>query len=225
MNEMRQEKKANKDRVWDENAYRIRGCQFEGLKPIPFDPELDPRPGLCLWCWSPYHRQKDCPEKEVHWRTVCFNCGRKRRTFDTCERCRDAHETHLRQKAEGSRLGTKQERGKRSRSPLRKGPKYGYFTYSTEDLIHPLNREVNLSSSSHQASGSSSQSSQSQPSSSHNTNGLRAQDSGNGDIVQRLLDAAHQVPDELIIGHVTIYIYIYIKIISAAAATAAVPYA
>ena len=196
MNEMRQEKKANKDRVWDENGYRIRGCQFGGLKPIPFDPELDPRPGLCFWCWSPYHRQKDCPEKGVHWRTVCFNCGRKRRTFDTCERCRDAHEAHLRQKAEGSRLRPQLERRERSRSPLRKDSEYGYFTYPKEDLIHTLNSEVSQSSSSHQASGSSYQSSQSQPSSSHHTNDPRAQNSGNGDLVQRLLDAAHQVPEE-----------------------------
>ena len=89
-----------------------------------------------------------------------------------------------------------QERRERSRFPLRKSPEYGYFIYSTEDLIHSLNREVNLSSSSHQANSSSSQSSQSQPSSSHHTNGPRAQDSGNGDIVQRLLDAAHQMLDE-----------------------------
>ena len=89
-----------------------------------------------------------------------------------------------------------QERRERSRSPLRKGPEYGYFTYPTEDLIHPLNHEVSQSSFSHQASGSSSQSSQSQPSANHHTNGPRAQDNGNGDIVQRLLEAAHQVPDE-----------------------------
>ena len=57
------------------------------------------------------------------------------------------------QKAEGSRLGHQQERRGRSRSPLRKSPKYGYITQPPEDRPQSSTREASQPSSSHHVDG------------------------------------------------------------------------
>lgn len=65
------------------------GTAFGGLKPIPFDQELDPEPNACFRCRVQNHDALTCYRPKTH--SWCFNCGRKDRRVYTCERCSEAY--------------------------------------------------------------------------------------------------------------------------------------
>ena len=78
------------DRAFGEDGVRLRGTQFGGLNWIPNNPELDPPSRQSFRCWDGEHMQFLCPKKGLIPDHFCYNCGRKWRRIDNCERCRDA---------------------------------------------------------------------------------------------------------------------------------------
>ena len=117
----------------DDRGYQLKGSQFGGLKPIPRHPQLDPLPKHCFRCWQKGNQHNHCPFKSnLEGLTFCFNCGRRFRTLQTCERCSEAHEEHLRVRAlqsidpsrrQDQSMGSSREaRIDRARSPVRQQP-------------------------------------------------------------------------------------------------------
>ena len=90
-------KNQGKEPSWDKEGRKLKGCQFGGLKPIPYNPSLDPLPKRCFRCWLKGHSHNRCPSNISV--IYCYNCGRRYRTYNTCERCSDAHERYLKEKA------------------------------------------------------------------------------------------------------------------------------
>ena len=79
---------------FDKEGMRLRGALFGNLKLIKRDPRVDPLPDRCFRCWkrvSRTHTQATCPIRGDGNEVFCHNCGRRGRTLDTCERCRDGH--------------------------------------------------------------------------------------------------------------------------------------
>ncbi|XP_051175794.1 uncharacterized protein LOC127290975 [Leptopilina boulardi] len=79
------------------------GVMFQGLKPIPTDPTIDPPPRVCQNCWLRGHRRQQCSKKVTE--SCCFNCGRKYVTLATCPRCAEAHERFIREKNQNLSTG------------------------------------------------------------------------------------------------------------------------
>ena len=95
-------KRSSQGPCYDEDGFKIGGFQFGGLKPIPFDHAIDPLPEHCFRCWEVSHQHNHCPRRSDLWHVYyCYNCGRKWRTLDSCERCGDAHREHKARMVEG----------------------------------------------------------------------------------------------------------------------------
>ena len=69
---------------------------------MPANPSVDPAPGHCFNCWQPGHLHGNCPFKRRH--LFCYNCGRRFRNLNTCERCGEAHEEFMARRAALSSL-------------------------------------------------------------------------------------------------------------------------
>ena len=67
----------------------LSGVMFDGLRPIPYDPRIDPPLKHCFNCWVSGHPRKHCPVREK--RLCCFNCGRSGVTLNDCPRCWEAN--------------------------------------------------------------------------------------------------------------------------------------
>ncbi|CAB0038054.1 unnamed protein product [Trichogramma brassicae] len=68
---------------------RLTGVMFDGLRPIPTDPTVDPAPRHCFNCWKPGHFRQVCPSAKEH--SYCYNCGRDGVDMADCPRCSGAH--------------------------------------------------------------------------------------------------------------------------------------
>lgn len=71
---------------------RTTGVLFKGLKPIPFDPSIDPPSNACFNCWVQGHTRRTCP-KEIIAGDLCHNCGRLDVIMSNCPRCAEAYVT------------------------------------------------------------------------------------------------------------------------------------
>ena len=88
-------KRSNQGPCYDEAVFKIGGCQFGGLKPVPFDHAIDPLLKHCFQFWEIGHQHNHCTRRyDLRHVYYCYNCGRKWRTLDICKPCGDAHREH-----------------------------------------------------------------------------------------------------------------------------------
>ena len=116
------------DHAFDEQGICLKGCQFEGLKRISQNPDINPPRGVCFRCWKGNHKQFECPQKHQIPVNYCFNFGRFGLSLTTCKRRAEAHTQFLRQKAlvtwqRGERR-TQDQVAHRSRTSLNDSPEF-----------------------------------------------------------------------------------------------------